>query len=134
MIRDTKGKRIKTVSPEVETIEIIKTPGQEQEYEILEIKTEPGQQVYTIKGDREDKGGSRIRIIDQDKDAKAHTLIQSSEVEIRSDKNLTYYVDGEKVSKRKFRKLDKSEIATMDVIKKSDDKGEIHITTKKKDN
>ena len=84
--------------------------------------------------DREDKGGSRIRIIDQDKDAKAHTLIQSSEVEIRSDKNLTYYVDGEKVSKRKFRKLDKSEIATMDVIKKSDDKGEIHITTKKKDN
>jgi hypothetical protein len=110
VIRDGKGKSIKTISPDVETIEIIQTPGEEKEYEILEIKTEPGKQVYSIKGDRNEKVGSIIRIIDKEKDINVDTLIESSEIEIKSD------------------------IATMDVIKKSDDKGEIHITTKKKDN
>lgn len=134
VIRDTKGKRIKTVSPEVETIEIIKTPGEEQEYEVIEIKTEPGKSVYRVKGDKSNGTVSKIKIIDDEKDVNTKTLITSGELNFRSDKNVTYYIDGKKVSKRKVEKLEPSEIASLNVVKKSEDKGEVRVITKKKDN
>lgn len=133
IIRDEKGNHIKTVSPEVEVIEVIETPSEEKEYEVIEIKTEPGQKVYRIKSDDNDQLGTEINIIDSDKNEKVYTILEPGEVEIKSDKDLTYYVDGQKISRKKFRKLNKSDIATVDVVKK-DGKGEIHITTKKKDN
>lgn len=131
IIKDKKGKTLKEVPSDVEVIEIIEVDGPAEEYEVIEIKENSENSIYKVKN--KSKKGSKIKFVEL-KDDEVIQVGDASEIKFISDKNPTYYIDGKKVSKKRFSKLDSSEIQTMDVVKDEDENGRIYVTTKKKKN
>ncbi|PQB03492.1 M56 family metallopeptidase [Aureitalea marina] len=118
IIKNKEGKVLKEVPSDAEVIEII------------EIKEDADKSVYKVKTTKSGKEVKIVEIGDED----VIKVGGSGEMRFITDKNPTYYIDGKKVSKKRFSKLNPSEIKSMDVVKDEDDNGRIYVTTKKKKN
>ena len=128
IIKDKKGKVLKSVPSNVEVIEIISGDDDDQEYEVIEVKEDSKKSKYKVKTTKS-KGGAEVKVVGMDDD-EIIEIGKDGKMQLITDKAPTYYINGRKVSKKRFTKLDPSNIESMEVVKGENENGKVYVTTK----